>query len=167
MMLARIKLLATAAAALALFTGSTGCVHSPYGMSLDRHNYTSTPHTPLTLTLVDTMTGETVWSIDVPMLKKVVIDVDHDDHWTTSLTPTTRPNEIRWGIFEPDQRFGVLTEKQKLSGNPVVLKVSIREKGEAYTLPIDEADEPFRNPNDLGQNPKIDGVTPAPTYRDL
>jgi hypothetical protein len=60
----------------------TGCVHSPYGMSLDRHNYTSTPHMPLTLTLVDTMSGETVWELDVPIYKKAVLD---------STTMTTGP----------------------------------------------------------------------------
>jgi hypothetical protein len=61
----------------------------------------------------------------------------------------------------------VLTEKQRLSGNPVLLKVSIRQKGEPYTLPADETREAFRNPNDLGNNPRIEGVTPARTYREL
>lgn len=118
---------------------SGGCTHFPTGSSLDKHMYVSTPEMPLSLKLLDTSTGEVVWSLDVPIYKKAVIDLDHDDKWTPAQTPHIPATEIKWGIFEPDSRFGQLENSQKLSGNPVLLKVSIREAEEQYTLPTEPA----------------------------
>jgi len=127
-MVARFKLLGTVAA-MAL---CTGCVHFPYGQSLNRHNFVSTPQMPVTLQLLDTMTGETVWELEVPINKMAVVDLDHDARWTAAQTPHMPATEIRWGIFEPSQRVGMLNEKKPLSGNPVLLKYVIRERGETY-----------------------------------
>ena len=112
-----------------------GCVHFPYGQSLDRHNFVSTPLQPVTLTLLDTYTGQTVWTLDVPVNKTAVIDLDHPAHWTADQTPHTPATKIRWGIFDTGTTLGMLKEKQYLSGNPVLLKWSIRQGVEEFTPP--------------------------------
>lgn len=130
-------------AAVTLFTG--GCTHFPYGMSLDKHNFVSTPHMPLTLTLVDTYSGDTVWSLDVPVNKMAVVNFDHSDHWTAAQPAALPAKKIKWDIFEPDRRYGFLKNEQKLSGNPVLLKVSIREKGDEEPAPRNKAGDAETN----------------------
>ena len=113
---------------------NAGCVHFPYGHSDDKHNFTSTPLMPLTVSLVDTITGDTVWKMDVPINKKLVIDLDHSQQWTSAQTVHMPATKVRWNVFDPDERLGLLTHDQELTGNPIVMKVTIREKGEPYEV---------------------------------
>ena len=103
----------------------------PYGTSWDRHNFVSTAHMPLTLTLVDTVTGDTVWSLDIPVGKQAVVDFEHTEDWTAGQSPAVPPNSMRWQVLDLDSAVANLENKQPLNGNPVLLKVSVRELAQA------------------------------------
>lgn len=116
---------------VALLTLAGCSTKFPYGTSWDRHNFVSTAHMPLTLTLVDTITGDTVWTLDVPVGKQAVVDFEHDEDWTAAQSPATPPSSMRWQVLDLDSAVANLDNEQKLSGNPVLLKVSVRELAKA------------------------------------
>lgn len=78
----------------ALFASTlTGCVGSDMfsGSSTDRHVYESTTWQPKTVTLIDTRTGETAWSVDVPVGQAIVVS------FSEGTGPNEyRPDEIKW-----------------------------------------------------------------------
>ncbi|MEX2672971.1 MAG: hypothetical protein WD294_12775 [Phycisphaeraceae bacterium] len=112
--------------------GLQGCVKAPYGMSLDRHNISSTTQHPKRLTLVDSTNGETVWSMDIPVGETLVVDFEQPTTWTQSEYTGAEPADaMRWNLFETSSRFGSLDERVKLSGNPVYMRVEMREIEEA------------------------------------
>jgi hypothetical protein len=66
-----------------------GCYTS--GRSGVGHIYESTTWSPKTLTLVDTRTGETAWSVDVPVGQAIMVT------FSEGTGPNEfRPDEIRW-----------------------------------------------------------------------
>jgi len=105
-----------------------GCsANFPYGMSLNRHNFTSTHHMPMRLELMDTITGETVWSLDVPVGEEAIVEFENPDTWQASQRGAAPAEEVRWDIVDPDAKLADLQHSQELSGRPVVLKVRRRE----------------------------------------
>lgn len=123
---ARTVVAAVAVAGLVALTGCAANVNFPYWASLDKHNFVSTPNMPLTLTLVNSNTGQTVWSLDVPVGKMAVVDFDGDARWTPAQTPGMPADKIQWDLFDPGDRIGTLDYEKELDGGPVVLKVSVR-----------------------------------------
>ena len=70
--LARPFAAATILASLAL---SAGCYYEGGPLrSIDRVTYVSTSWSPKTVTLIDTRTGESMWSVDIPVGQQLVID---------------------------------------------------------------------------------------------
>lgn len=65
----------TLAAALLLASAAPGC-NSEGGalVSLDRQVWVSRAWTPVTASVIDTRTGEAIWSVDVPVGQKLVFD---------------------------------------------------------------------------------------------
>ncbi len=90
-----IALLTTAVLALPLVL--TGCnVEGGRGYSSDSYTYISRTWSPKTVTLTDTRTGETLWSVDLPVGKQM----------TVGFRKGTGPNEYKpdmmyWGLTEP------------------------------------------------------------------
>lgn len=79
-----------------------GC-HSPGGpgYSADRYTFESHEWQPYTVTLLDTRTGETVWSVDVPVGQQLVL----------GFRKGTGPNEFKpdmmeWELMPAGRRFG-------------------------------------------------------------
>lgn len=101
-----IKTTTTALAAAALLT-LTGC-YSIGGMpaSRDKFQYESHPLQPATVTVVDTRTGESVWSMDVPVGQKLALRF-YDDREPRDATPT-RTAMMRWQVFDLDEGTGTL-----------------------------------------------------------
>lgn len=103
----RTPFLLTLAAAF-LVAGGCGLAYRPYydeggsGASIDEFTYVSRPHSPKTVTLVDTRTGETLWTTDVPVGKQLVIRFYKDEAPDNAYTP----DMMRWGVFEAGQRWG-------------------------------------------------------------
>lgn len=99
-----IKALALAIAGSGLLM--SGCIgYKPGGnmASDDTFTYWSTPHTPTTVTLVDTRTGERFWTYEIPVGKELVCK------FYTDTNPGTQfPDTMRWEILDVGDNFGEL-----------------------------------------------------------
>lgn len=71
------------------------------GVSTDKYTYVSEPWEPKTVELVDTRTGETLWSVDVPVGQQLAMrfyrDREKDDAYT--------PDLMRWDLMKAGTRF--------------------------------------------------------------
>jgi len=88
--------------AAAIVTAGTlvGCMggNSYSGRSADRYRYESTSYSPKTISLLDTRTGETAWSVDVPVGQAIQIS------FSEGTGPNEyRPDEIRWEMAPLDR----------------------------------------------------------------
>lgn len=107
-------------AAAACSLGVAGC-HSPggSGYSADRFTYVSTEWQPYTISLIDTTTGETVWSIDVPVGKQLYMS------FTKGSGPNSyRPDMMSWQIELAGRLFGT-PHNQIPSPGPATRRVDV------------------------------------------
>lgn len=93
--------------ALASVAFLTGC-YQPAGPMYSGNaplTWISTVHRPKTISLIDTRTGETLWSVDVPPNKQLVVKFDDkgDD-----ASDEYMPAVMNWAIMEPKKHFGDL-----------------------------------------------------------
>lgn len=79
----------------------TGCK-----ASLDSHSYMSTPTLPMTVTIVDTTTGESLWALDVPVDQKLRVRF-YDEREPRDATGN-RTAMMRWELTGPDKKSGKL-----------------------------------------------------------
>ena len=118
-----------ASAALSLATLS-GCNWGAWGMASSdgRFNYTSTIHTPYTVTLVDTSTGDVIWTYEVPVGKTISIRfLEGYD------AEATGKDTMKWDVF-PAKRIGsTLSNSMPVpAASSRILKVYLREGPEAF-----------------------------------
>jgi len=118
--------------AITLIATLVGCAKFPYGMSLDRHNFISTPHQPLTVSIKDTITGEELLRVDVPIYKQLLIDFEHKHDWTPAQGPALPAEVVHWEVIDADRLMaggpsGILKNRLDLPGNPVKIVVDVRE----------------------------------------
>lgn len=100
------------AALLAATAISSGCYYEGGALrSNDRFTYASTSWQPKTVTIVDTRTGETLWSVDVPVGRQLVIDFN-----TERRADNTEwlPDEALWDIMPDTRRHGALKNKMRV-----------------------------------------------------
>ena len=119
-------------AALLMTTIMTGCFkqlvsNTPGGnmQSNDAFTYISTPFEPLTVTLYDQRDNEPLWTVDVPIGKKVTIQF----HSNKSKEGTTRrPDIMQWEIYDQTKRRASLSNTMAVPGSESrMLKVAIRD----------------------------------------
>jgi len=98
-----------------------GCMpgYDPGGpqASRDLYTYESTPDFPQTIILKDISTDETIWSMEVPVGKQVVIRF-YEGHDTKNIA---RPDLMRWRLFDRGTQYGELD-----SAIPVPASISRR-----------------------------------------
>lgn len=136
----RAVLIATMLGALA---ASTGCYfEGGPGYSADRFAYVSRTWTPKTVTLIDTRTGEALWSMDVPVGQRLVIDfktpqpMEKPDPWL--------PDTMLWDIMPERQRFGELKNKIRVPPSSARrVDMSLRPTPE-YPPDADKADPTYK-----------------------
>ncbi len=98
-----IQIVATTAVATGALSTLSGCLREKrflpesnwYLGSRDIATYASTSWLPQTVNVIDTRTGETIWSIDVPVGQQVVVDFNAgggDNEYY--------PDTMRWALFE-------------------------------------------------------------------
>ncbi len=94
----------TAACAAAVL-GLAGC-YKPGGpgYSDDTFTYYGLPHQPVTVTILDTRTGETVWSYEVAVGRQLTMSFIDDYAPENVMTPT----KLTWQEFERGTRSGTL-----------------------------------------------------------
>ncbi len=91
---------------------STGCYYEGGPLkSADRFTYASTSWQPKTITLVDTRTGEALWSVDVPVGKQLVIDFNAERRADNT---EWLPDEALWDIMPNTRRHGALKNKMRV-----------------------------------------------------
>jgi hypothetical protein len=117
------------AVGLAAGLGGTGC--NPYDeggsqASYDVAPFVSTSHQPKTVSIVDTRDGSIVWTWEIPVGKKLVIDFDQDKFKDNP----NRPDVMRWQEMDADQRYGSLNNEMAV---PRTRRIDwfLREPGEA------------------------------------
>lgn len=148
-----------AMSALALALAATGCVKFPYGSSIDKHNFVSTPSRPLTISVEDALTRDELLRIDVPVGKKLVIDFGHKTDWSGGPSSAMSAETVRWQVLPPGKTFkGQLRNEMALSGNPVRMKVTIREPQSMI-----DADAPDYQPTGAGPRPEGAGPRYQPS----
>ena len=75
------------------------------GVSDDQFVYISRPGEPKTITLVDTRTGEPIWTMDVPVGNQLVINFEPDRNKDNP----ARPDMMRWELMEDRTLHGRLS----------------------------------------------------------
>ena len=95
--------LACAAAAVAM----AGCsIYKPggSGFSDDTFTYYSLAHMPVTVTLVDSRTGQTLWTYEVPVGRQLTLRFEEAYAPENKLTPAL----LRWQELKQGTSFGTL-----------------------------------------------------------
>jgi hypothetical protein len=87
---------------LPLAAGLAGCQNEGGGYaSLDRYVYVSRAWEPKTITLIDTRTGESLWSVDIPVGRELYLG------FSKGTGPNEyKPDEVIWEMRENGKRFG-------------------------------------------------------------
>ncbi len=98
-----------------LGAGLSGCIgYSPGGnmASNDEYTYWSTPHLPQTVTLIDTRTGEKIWTYEIPVGKQLVMHFYTDEYPGANFT-----DSMRWDIMDVETSFGHMKNEMPVPGH--------------------------------------------------
>lgn len=98
----------------AMLVTLTGCsTGGPYrsfwneggsGESDDAYTYISYPHEPKTVSVIDTRTGEVLWSVDVPVGKQLSMRFYHEREKDNPYAPDL----LKWSIWDAGTKTGRL-----------------------------------------------------------
>lgn len=97
-----------------LAAGVGGCYYPGGPMwSADRFTYESTTWEPWTVSIEDTRTGQTFWTMDVPVGQQLVIDFNAADAGKSGMTDEGShgqftPDTMRWELMPAGRRYGGL-----------------------------------------------------------
>lgn len=108
----RRPLLCLAVGMLACTLGGCAYTEGGPGASIDQHTYVSTSWRPVTISLLDTRTGQTFWSVDVPVGKQVVLAFRKDQ----GAKNTAAPDLMKWEIMDDDASYGALDNSLAVPG---------------------------------------------------
>jgi len=97
------------------------------GASLDQFSYVSTPFAPMTVTLRDVRDGSEIWSLDVPVNRKLIVRFDHADD---KHSDTLRPDVMCWDVVGVDD-WSSLENEIPVPADPMRrLEVTLRDTPE-------------------------------------
>ena len=143
------RLMSTLALAL-LFLGATGCA----SYSEDRSVFHSTAMSPKTYYVIDVISGETVWTYDIPPGHVLMVEFDVEKGAALESIRQERgyPNYMEWALYHESAGRSLL-RKNHFRGTAV-------ERGE-QTLP----GRPIRQGFTIGE--PVDPATIAPPVRSI
>lgn len=106
------------------------------GCSRDRHEFYSTPELPTSVALTDPRTREVVWSKDIPVGHRMVVDLDREgESELTGVKANLPATRVKWKLYRtvgPDGR----PDKEKIDegqdeirAGSLLMRVSYRESG--------------------------------------
>ena len=132
--------------------------------SQDRFTYVSRPFQPWTVDLVDVRTGETIWSVDVPVGQQLVVDFQAAKSGQTK--DPWRPDTMLWDVMPEGRRFGALANKISVpASNARRLEPKLRAvpemPSEPYASAAEGAPTPAPEPAPIEPAPAAE-PTPAP-----
>ncbi|MFZ4573540.1 MAG: hypothetical protein ACOYN0_04035 [Phycisphaerales bacterium] len=126
-------------------TALSGCSWDAVGMgSADgRFNYTSTVHTPLTVTLQDSSNGDVLWTYEIPVGKTLAIRfLEGYD------SAATGKDTMKWELFPARRTGSTLANSMPVpAASSRILKVYVRDHPEAYPQTVANASSPAPAPN--------------------
>lgn len=77
--------------------------------SLDRFTYVSRPHQPKTISVVDTRSYETIWTVDIPVGQKLALQFYPNKRVKEGeAADPLRPDVLRWQLIPESAYFGEL-----------------------------------------------------------
>jgi hypothetical protein len=124
----------TLAATVLAMTFALGC-------SRDKHEVNSTHHMPATLQIIDTLNGQTVWSMDVPVGQRLIYDFDYDNAAPEFMkSPNAPANRMKWWTVPSyvQGNYNSYSTRHKtdggtveLPGTPILAKVVYHESTRA------------------------------------
>ncbi|MGQ0628336.1 MAG: hypothetical protein ACT4PL_09595 [Phycisphaerales bacterium] len=82
------------------------------GFSLDASTYVSTEFEPKIVSIIDTRTGQALWSYDIPVGKQLVFRFYDESEEGSYLYPTL----MRWDLWPAGQQFGEPSQKFLVPG---------------------------------------------------
>ncbi|MEQ9453955.1 MAG: hypothetical protein RLN76_05100 [Phycisphaeraceae bacterium] len=133
----RIAMMTLAAAAAAL----------PLGCTANRTTYLSTTFSPKSVEVIDAINDETLWTMDVPVGQKLVLDFDSPNEDSIFLFDPAPPVVMTWELHNAGRKtifgqyyvYGALDKgKVELPGRPVVARMTIRPLDAAFDEPMPE-----------------------------
>jgi hypothetical protein len=96
------------------------------GCSLDRHVIRSTPAQPLSVSIVEVVSGEEVWSMDIPKNQQLLLDFGGDtaSPFTFDRTPAI---QFAWELQTTNNADEITTDSGTfdLTGRPIMMVVAI------------------------------------------
>jgi hypothetical protein len=123
--------------------------------SADRFTYVSREWQPWTVSLIDTRTGESLWSVDVPVGQKLVVG------FRAGSGPNEyKPDMMDWGLMPEDRTYG--ERPNQLPVPPAGarrIEPTLRPAPELPGTPA--AGSPFDTKSEVP--PRFDEMSPAPT----
>jgi hypothetical protein len=152
MSIARTSLALTLGTIMAAAT-LTGCTNS------ERYIYESSPHLPKTVTLVDTTTGQSIWTYDVPVGKQVIVRFKGPQ----STADARGVDEMSWVVTDIGTSAGSSAATDTMNVPPAGarrLDIVLRNQPEAY--PPQPPKKPSRNFNLFKTISDSFSPTPAP-----
>lgn len=132
------------AAALA---GGCNWVEGGRGYSSDTFTYISTEYSPKTVSLIDTRTGQTVWSYELPVGRQLVLEFIKGD--PNAVADHLNPDTLRWDDWEPKTYFGTPRQQLKVP-NATARRIDVALR------PTPESAQAPRNFRTLREDPKAD-----------
>jgi len=82
------------------------------GISSDAYTYISTSFEPKTVSVIDTRTGQTIWSYDVPVGRQLNFQFAKSDNPQSA----AYPDKIKWSEVDAGRLFGTLSNEQAVPG---------------------------------------------------
>jgi len=99
--------------------------------SIDKHTFTSRPHQPTTITLVDTTNSEEFWQMDVPVCTRLVMDFDRPPEAEGFYNNLNPASILNWKLLPLDSNDPIDEGRCYLSGcRPFLMKVTYRNSPE-------------------------------------
>lgn len=93
--------------------------------STDTNVYVSTSDSPKTIIVRDTRDRSEIWSYEVPVGSKLVVEFFPD-----RFDSPTRPDLMRWGEMAPDNNYGSLRNEMAIPKTRII-EMQIRPTGES------------------------------------
>ncbi len=145
--------------------GLSGCyTEGGPGRSADTFTYISRSWQPWTIGLVDTRTGEEMWSVDVPVGQQLVVRFLRGKDRAAMF-----PDSMDWDLMKAGRRYGTLEHSLPVPGGDVrLLKPTLRPAPELPGAvlatrgpgPAGEALEPIEEPKPARPEPQYEPLPP-------
>ncbi len=135
------RLTALGAACAIVLSGGllTGCFkEGGTGFSNDRFVYVSRTWSPKTVTVIDTRTGEQVWTLDVPVGRQLVVDFEAGKNPGEYM-----PDTMHWRVMQAGKKSGDLTSTIPAPPSHARrVELSLRPAPETVDTILSSGDEP-------------------------